>query len=269
MKWLRKLFERKEFKRYGFHLVKFQLPVDGEVEFAQWEHKDEKPIQLTQPIVDFYRQFVKPGDFVLDIGTHIGDTTVPMALAAGPNGLTIGLEPNPHLFHVIEANAGLNKTKTNIIALPFAATAEDGEYTFASGDVSFNNGGIVGFSSNIKKNIRYTFKVQGRNIERYLNHTYPDMVKKLSLIKIDTEGYDKEIIKTMPNLIKNYKPVIITECFKQLTLAERTELYQLISQHQYDLYFIDEFLTGRHQTKIGPNDLMLRKHFDLIAIPVK
>ena len=34
------------------------------------------------------------------IGAHIGDTTLPIALAAGKKGFVLALEPNPYVFHV-------------------------------------------------------------------------------------------------------------------------------------------------------------------------
>ena len=265
---IRNLFPKKEFKHYGFKVVDFGLVKDGRIEFAQWLHPGEQPVVINQELVDFYKQFIKPGDLVLDIGTHAGDTTVPMGLAAGKGGLVLGFEPNPHVYHVLEANTKLNTDKTNIIPLNFAVTSQDGEFTFASGDASFNNGGIMGFSSNIRKNNRFTFKVTGKNLENYLNNNFAEWLPKLSMIKIDAEGYDKEILKTIPSIISKYKPVIITECFKHLTTQERVELYDSIAQHGYRLYYMDGFTeqqTRKEITRLGMGD---QKHFDLIGIPV-
>lgn len=259
-------FVKKEFVKYGHSITEFDLEEDGKVKFVQWLHPDESPVLIDQSTIDFYKQFVKKGSLVIDIGTHTGDTTVPMAIAAGSQGLTLGLEPNPHLYPIIEANAGLNKEKTNIVALNFAATAHDGEFTFASGDASFNNGGIMGFSTNIKKNNRYTFQVQGKNLQDYLFKEYSIWLDRLALIKIDAEGYDKEILKTMPLLIQKYKPTIITECFKHLTFSERNDLFDTLSNHGYQLYFIDDF-GSKNKRAITREGMNSRKHFDLVAIP--
>ena len=259
-------FVKKEFVKYGQSVAEFDLAEEGKIKFAQWLHPNESPVHIDQSTVDFYKQFVKKGSLVIDIGTHTGDTTVPMAIAAGPQGLTLGLEPNPHLYPTIKMNAGLNKEKTNIIALNFAATTHDGEFTFASGDASFNNGGIMGFSTNIKKNNRYTFQVQGKNLQEYLFKEYPNWLDRLTLIKIDAEGYDKEILKTMPLLIQKYKPTIITECFKHLTSSERNDLFDTLSNHGYQLYFIDDF-GNKNMPAITREGMNSRKHFDLVAIP--
>ena len=265
---IKKLIPRKKvFSHYGYAISEFDLINDGKIQFAQWLHPSERLVVIDQSTVDFYKQFVKAGSLVVDIGTHTGDTTVPMALAAGKNGLTLGLEPNPHVYPVIEANAGLNKEKTNIIPLRFAATNEDGEFTFASGDASFHNGGIMGFSSNIKRNVRYTFKVEGKNLERYLNREYASWLDRLALIKIDAEGYDKEILKTMPGIIQKYKPVIITEVFKHLSQEERYDLFDTIANHGYQLFFIDDYQNPKTRQEILREGMTQRKHFDLVAIP--
>lgn len=262
----KKKFAKKVFKHYGYKLVEFDLKEEGKIQFAQWLHEGELPVVIHQSTVDFYKQFINEGSLVIDIGAHTGDTTVPMALAAGKTGLTLGLEPNPHVYHVLEVNATLNREKTNIIPLNFAATVNDGEFTFASGDASFNNGGIIGFSSNIKKNIRHTFQVQGKNLENFLKLEYASWLSKLALIKIDAEGYDKEILKTMSIIIDNYKPVIITECFKHLTVEERSDLFRAINNHGYQLFFVDEF-NRENRKPISMDGMNYRKHFDLIAIP--
>lgn len=260
-------FVKKEFVKYGHSITEFDLAEDGKIKFAQWLHPSENRVYIDQRTVNFYKQFVKKGSLVIDIGTHTGDTTVPMGIAAGPMGLTLGLEPNPHLYPIIELNAGLNRDKTNIVPLNFAATAEEGEFTFASGNASFNNGGIMGFSTNIKKNNRYTFKVRGKNLEHYLNSEYATWLDRLALIKIDTEGYDKEILKTMPGILSKYKPVIITECFKHLTTSERSDLFDTLTNHGYQLFYIEDFGNGGEKKAITREGMNKRKHFDLVAIP--
>src|SRR3972149_11952529 len=84
-----RLFRRRRklpFAESGHELREFQLAPDGRIEFAQWLHPNDRPIVITQSAVDALRRFVRPGDFVIDVGAHTGDTTGPMALAAGAAG---------------------------------------------------------------------------------------------------------------------------------------------------------------------------------------
>ena len=265
---LNKLRRKKEFKAYEFQVVDFDLPIDGKVQYAQWLHPGEFGNVVRQENVTFYRQYCKPGDFVIDIGANEGDTTVPMALAAGKEGLTLALEPNPHVFNVLTRNAALNPEKTTIIPLNFAATAYDGEFTFGSGDPSYGNGGIVGFTHNQARNVRFTLNVIGKNLETYVRQNYADRLPKLSLIKIDAEGYDKEIIKSLQGLIREFRPVILTECFGPSTSDEKKELIALLTGLGYSLYYLQDFL-GSPITTIPGNYLTGKRTFDILAMPGK
>jgi len=256
---------KKTFKEYEFKTVTFNLAEDGPVQYAQWLHPGEFGNEVTQENVNFYKQIINKGDFIIDVGANEGDTTVPMAIAAGAEGTTLALEPNPHVFKVLTANAEFNKNKTNIIPLNFAATAQDGEFTFGSSDPSYGNGGIVGFTHNRKRNTRYTFQVTGKNLEQYLTQEYAPLLPRLKFIKIDAEGYDKEIIKTIPGIIETYRPYLATECFGPATAAEKIELFDLLTDKRYNLYRTD--FTQKSTTKITRETMAVRSTYDILAIP--
>jgi len=50
----------------------------------------------------------RKGDLAVDIGANIGDTTVPMALVAGSEGMVLGFECNPVIFEILAVNEKLN-----------------------------------------------------------------------------------------------------------------------------------------------------------------
>jgi FkbM family methyltransferase len=253
------------FKEYGFEITKIDLHKYGIIDYASWLHPLYKTEPITPDHVDFYRQFITEGGFAIDIGAHQGDTTVPMALAAGKSGFVLALEPNPHVYPALCENAKLNPDRLKIIPLPFAATAIDGEFTFGSGDAAFGNGGIVGFSTNKTSNVRYQFKVTGKNLERYINENYSKFLPNLQLIKTDAEGYDKEILKTLQTYFKKYRPAVISECFSQLKPSERYELFDIFDQNNYDVYFLDG-QENKPTLKIERDQMTNWKHFDIIGL---
>jgi FkbM family methyltransferase len=261
---LNKLRRKKEFKQYEFRVVDFDLPQEGKVRYAQWLHPGEFGNEVKQESVNFYRQYVKPGDFIIDIGANEGDTTVPMAIAAGKAGLTLALEPNPHVYKVLKVNATLNPEITHIVPLNFAATSHDGDFTFGSGDPSYGNGGIVGFTHNQARNVRYQINVKGKNLENYLRTHYAEKLGKLTFIKIDAEGYDKEIIKTLTGIIRDFRPTLVTECFGPSTAEEKKELYTLLTGLNYDVYRLRDFLntTAEQVDHFGGKET-----FDVLAVP--
>lgn len=271
-KQFRKNKQKKVFSEYGYSIDSFSLNKFPKVEFAQWQHPFCEPFQLKDSSVDFYRSLVNPGDFIIDIGAHLGDTTVPMAIAAGREGSVLALEPNRYVFKVLEKNALLNTDFTHIIPLNIAATAADGKFSFNYSDASFCNGGFLSQREKLDQHHKYTLEVEGRNLETILENEYAYLLPKLSMIKVDAEGYDKEIIKTLSNTISTYRPKILSECNQFLTKAEREELFDIMTRFDYQLYKIEEddttAFTSVNDQPLLRGDMNKFKHFDVLAKPV-
>ncbi len=261
---------RRTFKEYGTKVLTVELAGDGPVRFAKWQHPLEAPGDFDQRHVDFFRRWIKPGDLAIDIGAFTGDTAVPMALAAGPDGLVLALEPNPHVYKVLEQNAGLNADRTTIAPLNFAATAEDGTFTFEYSDASFCNGGylakIKDRRGEHKSKHRYKLAVTGKNLERYLHDHYADRLSSLALVKVDAEGYDKDIIRSLSKLLTAYRPVLITECLPALDDDERRELLTALTDNGYVPYRLENF-TAVPSQRLTEAGLRSREHFDILALP--
>ncbi len=272
-KYLKESFARKKarrvFSEYPIEVSNYQLPVEGTVQFGNWMNPLLGEKVITQGEVDFFKRFIPKGSLAIDIGGNTGDTTVPMALAAGKEGLVLGFDPNPHVFKVLENNAGLNKDKTNIVALPYAISDEDGEFYYGSSEASYSNGGISNEADKKHGNFTLAQKVKGVNLQQYLEKNYASWLDKLSFIKIDTEGYDKEIVKSIAGLIVKCKPVIISEVFMQLTKEERNELYDVIADKGYDLFYFADFDIKAETRPIQRTDMSNWPHFNVYAIPKK
>lgn len=263
---LEKIRLKKQFAEYGFNVVKFDLEGMGTIEYAQWLHPFDKSKEVTKSNVDFYKQLVKEGEMIIDIGAYIGDTTVPMALAVGKNGLVLGLEPNKYAFKILEKNAALNKDRTNIIPLCFAATDKDGEFEFNYSDASFCNGGFLSQIEQQNHQHIYKLKVTGKNLVNYLNQNYSQALQKLTLVKIDAEGYDKEIIKSISPMLKDFQPKLMVECYKKLTTTERNELFDVIDNLGYNIYYLENFNDNGQRIKIERNNMSDHRHFEMLAI---
>ena len=255
------------FREYGYEIKQFDIDEYGQVEYAQWLHPFEGPKFIEKAQIDFYKELSGDGKMIIDIGAHTGDTTMPMALAVGKSGIVLGLEPNPYVYKILEKNSVLNPDNTNIIPLPFAATEEDGEFVFNYSDASFCNGGFLSQIKNRKHKHNYELKVPGKNLKRFLDENYFDRLSQLSLIKVDAEGYDKEILNDMADLISAYRPNIMAECYKRLTQEEREELYDSMAKHDYDIYCIDGFESSTSRVLLSKDKMNIKKHFEMLAIP--
>lgn len=258
--------DRRTFREYDHVVKRFVLEREGAVEYAQWLHPFEKPKTITQADVDGWRRFLRDGDLAIDVGAHTGDTSVPMALACGPSGLVVALEPNPHVFRVLEANAQLNADRAHILALNFAATESDGEFEFHYWDASFGNGGYLSRLHNQRHGHRYALRVTGRNLEDDLRARIPDRLPALKLIKTDAEGYDAAVLASLRRLIDAARPVLVCEVHKKLDDGERLALWEELVRPGYRFH---RYLGGAEPLgeEIGRGDLRRWPHFDVVALP--
>ena len=201
---------RRVFQRYGTRIDTFQLANNESVQFANWLNPLLKPKVITQHEVDFFRKYIPEGSLAIDIGANIGDLTVAMAIAAGGSGKVLALDPNPHVFSVLQENAKLNKGKANIIPLQFAAADKDMNFYYASSEASMSNGGLI-TDLNDNRHGKYKLEepIKGKHLGNFLEEEYGSELSKLSLIKIDTEGLDYFVLTTLERVLEKYHPVII------------------------------------------------------------
>ncbi len=260
---------RRVFQEYPSEVQTFQLEKEGPVQFANWRNPLMKDFILTQAHVDSFRRFIPEGSLAIDIGTNIGDTTVPMGLAAGKSGLVLGFEPNPHILKVVTANAGLNKDKTNIEVLPYAIAEKEAEFYYSSSEASLSNGGISDQPTSAHGSYTLPHKIKAVNLEKFLEQQYSQWLPKLSFIKIDTEGYDMEIIQSIQSLLGKYKPVVEAECFSKLMVQQRNELYDCIVKQGYEIYYFDDLGNPDSEQKLSKPDMQKWKHFNFYAKPEK
>lgn len=266
---LKKRRQKRTFQEYGYEINTFDIGDYGTMKYAQWLHPGEGKKSFSSANIAFYKQFLKEGDVAIDIGAHTGDTTVPMAIAAGSTGRVLAFEPNPYVFKILEKNASLNPKLANITTECYAATEEEGKFIFNYSDASFCNGG---FSSEIERNNHhhnYELEIQGKNLQKELKKHYSDLLPKLSLIKVDAEGYDKDILMTIQDVINEFRPSLLVECYKRLTKNERSELYQVITQNDYHLYKFEDFNINVDPVRIYENDMNNWQHFEMMAIPAE
>jgi FkbM family methyltransferase len=266
---LRRLFGRHcefTFAEYGHEVRDFPLAREGRIEFAQWLHPYDRPTVLTQSTVDAVRRFVRPGDLAIDVGAHTGDTTVPMALAAGPTGCVLAIEPNPHVFKVLAQNALLNRDKTHIVPRCFAATERAGKFVFHYSDASFCNGGFKSQQRSWFYRRKFPLAVEGRNLLEVLRTEFAEWLPKLTYLKIDAEGYDRAILASILPILRERRPVVRTEVFRKLVADERHALYDLLADAGYCLHRYED--AGDPQGKrLNRGDMTREKHFDILALP--
>ena len=244
-----------------------EVPFEGgTIRFARWLHPGERHKTVTQESVDALRSFLREGDVAIDIGAHTGDSTVPMALAVAASGTVFALEPNPHVYKVLELNASLNPSVTRIVPLMFAAMPADGEFEFEYSDEGYCNGGFHQSVSAWRHGHFSTLRVQGRNLLAYLAQTAPAALARVRFVKIDTEGFDRAVANTLVDVLKTSRPYLKTEIYKHMPAADREAYFGDLRGLGYRLFKCGE-ADYRGEELRAPRDLSKWRHFDVFAVP--
>jgi FkbM family methyltransferase len=255
--------------RYGFMIEQVRLPDDGEVQYARWQHPEARVPSPDPQLIRHWRGLLTPGDVAIDVGAHVGDSTLPIALAVGATGTVLALEPNPYVFPTLEATAALNRDKTNIVPICVAATREDAPVEMQFGERGYCNGGIHEGISRWIHGSAYTVMVQGRNLARLLEHEYGHLIPRLRLMKIDTEGHDLAVLETVESVVRRQRPLLHVEFFnaKKSPPGYRRRLFGFLTNLGYEVWRIDEggetFLIER----ISGANLFEHRSFDAVCLP--
>lgn len=160
--------------KYGFDLELQDGSFMGK-QFAEYRcHQDEeRESELIQSLV-------RPGDFCIDVGAHVGFFTCLMA-EQGANVLAI--EPNPHLFKLLTHNT--KKYRFGVKRLEGAAGDYDGEVRFYMPSTFDDGWGSLAIADSDNG----TIPVQEYRLEHLIGKRKP------RLIKIDVEGYEWQVLK--------------------------------------------------------------------------
>lgn len=236
------------------------------LKWSEWQHPKTKNVRPRFDDIEILQKWIQPGDFVIDIGAHVGDTTLPYAHLVGKEGTCLALEPNPFVFKVLRENAEINQDYLNIIPLEAAAAEKEEILKFSYNDPGLCNGGNSECYSPLERRSFYEVEVKGIPLESYLNTHFAKELERLTFIKTDVEGYDFSLFKLHKPLITKWRPALQVEVHKTLNYQEKKAFADSIKELNYTLYFVpDVTLSTMHP--LSDSDLENSKTFDLFASP--
>jgi len=208
----------------------------------------------------FWRNLIKPGQYVFDLGANIGYYTLQSAVRVENEGKVYCFEPVSTTYKKLIDNIKLNRFN-NIVPQNFALSNKKGEIElFVAGENSTGSSSLtmhIDFSG-IKE------KVQTITLDEYvLNEKIP----KVDIIKIDVEGSEPMAIEGMKQIMQNFKPIILIEVLDErlnTVGSSKEKLYELFLQNCYKPYEIisENQLKSLSLPTEGP--LILFKHFQTV-----
>ena len=144
---------------------------------------------------DLLAEHIVPGSVVIEVGAHIGTHTVRMGQLAGPWGRVYAFEPQRKIYRELHHNLALNGV-TNVVALRMAIGSGETRIIEMNPATPGNEGGTgVGAGGDA---------AELRSLDSF-------GFERLSLLKIDVETYENEVLDGALDTIRRNRPVMLIE----------------------------------------------------------
>lgn len=147
------------------------------------------------------KEFIKPGDTVIDVGGNLGFFVLILQELVGVRGKIIAFEPSGLLYNKLKKTIELNNLKN--VLIENIGLGEKVE----SVTLNYNpkQSGLSSIIKNFEEDLTEEIEITTLDI-------YSEKLRdKVSFIKIDTEGYEPQILKGAKSLIARDRPIIYLE----------------------------------------------------------
>lgn len=193
--------------------------------------------------------FIAPGDVVLDVGSNIGGVALNFSELVGLEGRVICFEANPHLLELWRVETK-QATYQNLELINKAVWSLSGDKLELSLDSSYYKS-----SSSV---VRQNGSLESASVETIMIDSLD--LPRVSLIKLDIEGAEREALIGAKNLIARDRPVIILEC----QLPETDPLLnplKVLTEWGYVFFSVNSYLEVQKEYGDEPGT------FNLLACP--
>lgn len=152
--------------------------------------------------IRFVRQWLRPGDQVVDIGANLGTYTLSMAHAVGPTGRVWAFEPTPRVAALLGQSIEANRF-AHVTLEQSAVTREPGVGRFQ-------------LCADPEMNSLLHAEVDPGEVVEVRTVTLDQMaeawgLRDLALVKIDAEGEESNILAGGARLFARHSPIVLCE----------------------------------------------------------
>ncbi len=230
---------------------RIKIPILGGLGVANRTKREQWMLDLLKMLLPI------AGSKFIDVGANVGQTLVQVK-CIDEDIKYIGFEPNPSCIHYIKKLIKTNRFKNAVIApIGISTRSTLGELNFYSENDDESAATLVtNFREKkiIRKELVPQFRVE--SIRDQINLT------DMSILKIDVEGAELEVIKSFENEIKNNYPFILMEIlpvYNDLENPKRLQnqnmLQDILGKLNYSIFLIikknNELVELRKINRIG------------------
>jgi FkbM family methyltransferase len=181
-------------------------------EVCEEDLRDWEPISRS-----IFRKLAKSSKVVIDVGAYTGVYSLESALS-NKNCKVIAIEPNPIAVSSLEFNININEVN-NIEVLNCALSNKQGtEYMYLTDK---------GYGSSLASLI----PTDSLELKLPVKVDIPDRLfihLKVDLIKIDVEGFEKNVLEGFKQIVIRDRPIILTEALTLQDLHDQLDIITLL-----------------------------------------
>lgn len=181
-----------------------RLPEDWQVAIRRRLYEGQirrGTFRTTEPEYGRLAEWVKEGDWALDIGANIGHYTKRLSELVGATGRVVAFEPVGTTFHLLSSNAR-HFAHANVTLLQAAVSDGTGVRGMK----------IPSFGTGLKNYYEAELTEGGGDVSvMTLSVDRLGLEGRVALAKIDAEGHERAVLEGMKGLIHAQHPVLIVE----------------------------------------------------------
>jgi FkbM family methyltransferase len=217
-KTLLKLLKKLRFNfKIKHHYTGYRFLLNSYFHKGYWFHGKNREFNTVQNFV----QLINKGDYIVEVGGHIGYFSTLFAKLTGATGKVVVFEPSSDNLMYLNYNVKLLPLDLqNIITIvPKGVGDKCGDLTFYIDPITGQNNSFVenfeGFFQNRKNSgdPRATLTKTLVNVVT-LDSIFEKSVAPPNFIKIDVEGFELNVVMGMRKLISKYSPTLMIEIQK-------------------------------------------------------
>lgn len=163
----------------------------------------DAPFEAVEPDLSFLvKNYLNTGSVYFDVGANIGATVVPVAKRLR-DGLVYGFEPS-RAYQYLEENVK-NNSLNNVKLFNIALGEKEGEVSFKTRDCLAHSHRLS------SENYRTEVNIDKVKITRLDDIVKKENLNKIDLVKIDVEGYERNVLEGCDYLIEKFNPIFYLE----------------------------------------------------------
>lgn len=180
----------------------------------------------------FLKQIVKPGDYCIDIGAHLGYFALELSRLVKDTGHVYAIEPMSKFYNTLKALT--ESEKLNNLTLYQYAMGGDSGYV-EMGIPKINNVKKYAYAR-VMETSNFLQYVESEQVKNVSGDELFAELPRIDFIKCDVEGLELSVFKSFLQVIGKFKPTILCELGDR---QDRKRLLELLSPFGYKLYYLD------------------------------